>query len=160
MNDTDDVADRPAERPHALRDQALIADGERGGVIGPQGNIAWLCVPQWDDEPVFASLIGGRGSYVVAPQDPWHVWGGSYQAASLVWRSRWVTSESISECDEALAFPGQRDVAVVLRRVRAVSGDAKVHVLLQPSGGFDGRPVDDFANDHDVCVGRPHVRNI
>ncbi|HEY3534190.1 MAG TPA: glycoside hydrolase family 15 protein [Pedococcus sp.] len=145
--------ERPAQRPHALRDHALIADGERGAIVGPQGNLAWLCVPRWDDEPVFASLLGGHGTYVVRPRDPWHVWGGSYQTASLVWRSRWVTTEAIIECDEALAFPGQRDLAVVLRRIRAVSGDAKVHVLLRPSGGFDGRPVDDFEQDNGVWTG-------
>ena len=31
--------------PQVLRDYALLADGERGALIGPQGDLAWLCVP-------------------------------------------------------------------------------------------------------------------
>jgi hypothetical protein len=29
--------------PHALRDYALLADGERGAVVGPRGEIVWMC---------------------------------------------------------------------------------------------------------------------
>lgn len=75
-------------QPAVLREHALLADGERGAVIGPHGDISWLCVPAWQDEPVFAGLLGGSGVYSVTPTDPWHVWGGSYRAPSLVWRSR------------------------------------------------------------------------
>ena len=31
--------------PDALRDYALLAGGERGAIIGPRGEIAWLCAP-------------------------------------------------------------------------------------------------------------------
>jgi alpha,alpha-trehalase len=30
-----------------LREYAFIADGERGALIGPRGDVAWLCVPGW-----------------------------------------------------------------------------------------------------------------
>jgi GH15 family glucan-1,4-alpha-glucosidase len=35
-------------RPHVLREYSLIADGERGALIGPDGAISWLCAPRWD----------------------------------------------------------------------------------------------------------------
>ena len=140
--------------PHALRDHALIADGERGAVIGPQGDIAWLCVPRWHDEPVFGALIGGAGTYSVTPADPWHSWGGSYRTASLMWQSRWVTSGGAIECDEALAFPGDAHRAVVLRRVRAVAGPADVRVVLQPSAGFSGELVEQFTKREGVWTGQ------
>lgn len=54
-------------RPHVLRDHALIADGERGALIGPRGDLAWMCAPRWDSDAVFCSLLGGLGSYVVEP---------------------------------------------------------------------------------------------
>ena len=41
---------RPAFPPHALRDYALLADGERGALIGPDGAISWMCAPTWHDE--------------------------------------------------------------------------------------------------------------
>jgi NAD(P)-dependent dehydrogenase (short-subunit alcohol dehydrogenase family) len=30
------------------REYALIADGERGAVLGPRGDVAWMCFPRWD----------------------------------------------------------------------------------------------------------------
>ena len=34
--------------PHALRDYALLANGERGAVVGPRGEIVWMCAPRWE----------------------------------------------------------------------------------------------------------------
>src|ERR1700761_7475212 len=106
------------ERPHALRSYALVADGERGGVVSPDGEIAWLCFPAWDDDPVFASLLGGRSRYVVQPTGR-YVWGGQYDPGTLVWRNRWLIGGDITECVEALAFPGRPDRAVLVRRIIA-----------------------------------------
>jgi hypothetical protein len=47
--------------PYALREYALLADGERGALIGPRGDIAWMCLPCWDSPSLFTSLIGGPG---------------------------------------------------------------------------------------------------
>lgn len=125
-----------AAAPSVLREHAFIGDGDRGALVGPHGQVGWLCVPRWDDEPVFAESMGGYGTYDVAPADPWHVWGGSYHPGTLVWRSRWVTSTSIIECDEALAYPADPDVVVVLRRIRAVAGEASVTIRLRVGSGF------------------------
>jgi len=122
--------------PHVLRQYALLADGERGALIGPQGDIAWMCAPRWDSEAVFSSLIGGGGTFAVTPQDVRHTWGGSYEQGGLIWRSRWVTNDGVIECREALAFPGDPDRVVLLRRILAVRGDARVRVVLQPRPGF------------------------
>ena len=90
--------------PRVLREYALVADGERGAVIGPDGSVVWLCVPRWDSPAAFSGLLGGPGRYTIAPADPWHVWGGYYENGSLIWRSRWVGDTKI-ECREALAMP-------------------------------------------------------
>ena len=113
-----------------------MADGERGGLIGPHGELTWMCAPRWDSDAVFSTLIGGGGVYAVTPADRWHVWGGYYEPGSLIWRSRWVTSDTVIECREALAFPGDPDRIVLLRQVHAVRGDARMRVLLEPRAGF------------------------
>jgi alpha,alpha-trehalase len=121
--------------PHALRDYALIADGERGAVLGPQGDVAWMCAPRWDSDAVFASLVGGEGAYAVTPVARF-VWGGYYEEGSLIWRSRWVTDEGIIECREALAFPGDPHRAVLLRRIMAGYSAPRVRVSLDPRAEF------------------------
>jgi alpha,alpha-trehalase len=135
-----DKTDTAAEYlPQVLREYAFIADGERGALIGPRGEIAWMCVPRWESEAVFASLIGARGVYSVAPVGRF-VWGGYYEPSSLIWRSRWVTETGVIECREALAYPGHPERAVLLRRILAITGDARVRVQLEARAGFGARP--------------------
>ena len=122
--------------PHVLREYALLADGERGALVGPRGDVAWLCAPGWDSDAVFACLIGGRGVYAVTPDRTRFVWGGYYEDGSLIWRSRWVTATGFTECREALGYPGDPDTAVLLRRVLAVDGPARVKVVLDLRAGF------------------------
>ncbi len=122
--------------PHVLREYAMIADGERAALIGPHGDVAWMCVPRWDSEPVFSSLIGGGGTFAVTPVNPWYVWGGSYQDGTLIWKSRWVTNEGIIECKEALAQPSDPHRTVLLRRLQAVSGRAAATMVLEARAGF------------------------
>ena len=125
----------PPAPPHVLREYALLADGERGAVIGPRGELSWLCFPGWDGDVVFASLLGGGGSYAIRPAGRF-VWGGAYEPGGLVWRSRWVTEDAIVECREALALPARPDRAVILRRVVAVAGTAQVEVTLDLRAQF------------------------
>jgi alpha,alpha-trehalase len=127
----------PVLAPHALRDYALLADGERGVLVGPRGDFAWMCFPRWHDDAIFSSLIGGDSCYTVSPVGRF-VWGGHYEDGSLIWRSRWVTEGGgIVECREALALPGRIGQAILLRRVIAVRGAARLAISLAAGAGFD-----------------------
>jgi alpha,alpha-trehalase len=128
----------PGSHPHVLRDYALIADGERGALVSPRGDIVWMCAPRWDSDAVFASLVGGGGVYAVTPARTF-VWGGYYEDGSLIWRSRWITALGVIECHEALAFPGDPGRAILLRRVVARTCPAEVEIALDLRAGFDGR---------------------
>ena len=121
------------EPPHTLRDYALIADGERGALVGPRGELAWMCFPRWDSPALFSSLIGGGGVYHVAPVGR-YVWGGWYEHG-LIWRTRWVTDDdAVVECRHALALPSTRDRAIVLRQIAVREGAARVRVGLDLGG--------------------------
>ena len=139
--------------PRVLREYALVADGERGAVIGPDGSVAWLCVPRWDSQAVFSGLLGGPGRYTVAPADPWHVWGGYYESGSLIWRSRWVGDSRI-ECREALAMPADPRKAVLLRQIVAVDGAAKVTVTLDLRAGYGRSGMTHLAKHGETWTGR------
>ena len=126
--------------PHVLREYALLADGERGILVGPRGDFAWMCFPSWESEALFAALIGGRGVYALTPRGR-YVWGGYYEDGTLIWRSRWTTTDSIMECREALVVPASRHRAVVLRRLIAVEGEARADVVLDGRAGFGQQPM-------------------
>ena len=136
--------------PHALRDYALLADGERGVLVGPRGELAWMCFPRWHDDAVFAALVGGESVYSVCPRERF-VWGGYYEPGSLIWRSRWVTEGGIVECREALVAPGEDDRALVVRRATAVEGPASLRVTLRAGAGFDRFGMSRLHRGEDGC---------
>ncbi|MFJ2895038.1 glycoside hydrolase family 15 protein [Streptomyces sp. NPDC087218] len=141
-------------QPHALRDYALIADGERGALVGPRGDIPWLCAPRWDSEAVFAALVGGGGHYTVTPRGRF-VRGGHYRDGSLVWCNRWTTERGIVECHDALALPGDPHRVVLLRRIMAVDASAEVLVCLEPCAGYGTEPARGVHRDGEgVWTGR------
>ena len=129
----------PVSPPFSLRDYALLADGERGVVVGPRGEMAWMCFPSWDSPSVFSSLLGGPGCYQVIPSDPHFVWGGYYDQSSLIWNDRWITTDAVIECRNALAFPGSPRTSVLLRRVVAVRGRARTDVRLDVRADYARR---------------------
>jgi GH15 family glucan-1,4-alpha-glucosidase len=134
--------------PHVLREYALLADGERGALCGPRGDIAWLCAPGWSDSAVLSSLIGGTGSYLVGPVGTC-VWGGHYEPGGLIWRNRWVTTETAVECREALAHPGDPHRVVLLRRIEAVERAVRMRVRLDLGDGFGRRSLRELRRDED-----------
>lgn len=139
--------------PHVLRECVLLADGERGAIVGPGGDIAWLCVPRWDSPSVFGTLLGGRGVYAITPDEP-YVWGGSYEDVSMIWHHRWTTRSGLVECRDALAFPGDPRRAVLLRRVEAVDMSARITVVLRPRAGYDTAGLRELRREGDAWTGR------
>jgi len=148
--------------PHVLREYSLLADGERGIIVGPRGDFTWMCFPGWDGDGVFSSLIGGAGAYAVTPVGRF-VWGGYYEQPSLIWRSRWILDDgAIVECREALAVPTTPDRAVVLRRVLAARGSTRVRVTLDLRADYGRRHAQDLHREDDgtwtARAGEAHVR--
>ncbi|MFI5614109.1 glycoside hydrolase family 15 protein [Amycolatopsis sp. NPDC051903] len=132
--------------PHVLREYALLADGERGALCGPRGDIAWLCAPGWADSAVFSTLVGGRGTYSVSPAETC-VWGGYYEPGTLIWHNRWVTTNTVVESRDALAYPADPRRVVVLRRIEAVERDVRMRVQLDLRDGFGSRSVRELSRD-------------
>jgi GH15 family glucan-1,4-alpha-glucosidase len=137
-----------------LREYALLADGERGALIGPRGDVVWMCLPQWHDDAVFSALLAGPGSYAITPTDSDNVWGGSYEDGTLIWHSRWVTRDALIECREALAYPGDPKRAILLRQLRALDGHTSVDVLLDVRAHFGKERMADLHHQDGVWEGR------
>jgi hypothetical protein len=140
--------------PHVLREYALLADGERGIVVGPRGDCCWMCLPRWDSPAVFSTLLGGKGVYVVAPDHRRFVWGGHYENRSLIWRSRWVSTDGIVESREVLAFPGDPHTAVVLRRISALDRPTRMRVALDVRADFGAEGMRELSLDDGMWTGR------
>ncbi|MGW4024328.1 hypothetical protein [Streptomyces sp. NPDC005009] len=40
------AAQDPAAAPWVLREYGVLADGERGALVDPEGKVVWLCAPR------------------------------------------------------------------------------------------------------------------
>ncbi|KHL05536.1 glycoside hydrolase family 15 protein [Sinomonas humi] len=148
------MADADEFPPHVLREYAMLADGARAALLGPRGDISWMCVPKWHDGAIFSTLLGGRGCFAVTPTDHRFVWGGQYEDGTLIWVSRWITSTGIIECREALAYPGEPHRAILLRRIRAAQGPAEVEVRLDVRAEYGHHAMNRMREEDGVWTAR------
>ncbi len=135
MNDDRPMSLNDAYPPQSLRDYAFLADGHRGALIGPRGDVSWLCAPRWDSPAMFSQLIGGRGTFAITPVETF-VWGGYYEPGTLVWVSRWTTTDCRVQCHEALAVPSDPHRLVLLRHLEAGGRPSSVDVILDVCAEF------------------------
>ena len=142
-------------RPHGefppvnLRQYALVADGERGALCGPHGEIVWLCAPRWHDDAIFSALVGGSGAYAVSPSARC-VWGGHYEPGTLIWRNHWVTVDNrVVECRDALARPAKQRSLAILRRIEATRGPSTVDVVLDARAEFGAQTMSEIHRHDD-----------
>src|SRR3954471_15039385 len=75
--------------PYTLNEYALLADGERGALVGPRGDIGLLCAPRWHDEAVLATALPDDGFVRPFRQNkgPLHEAEGSVRALRLLPRT-------------------------------------------------------------------------
>jgi GH15 family glucan-1,4-alpha-glucosidase len=54
-----------------LEDLGLIGDGATVALVGLDGSIHWLCLPRFDSEPVFCSLLDRErgGHFTITPDE-------------------------------------------------------------------------------------------
>ena len=121
--------------PHPQRDYAFLGDGHRGALVGPRGDLVWLCAPTWHDDAVLSSLVGGEGVYAVTPLVP-YVAGGSYEPGTLVWGARWITPGAVVAGRDALVAPGDPHVVRLLRSIRADTEDVPLRIVLDLRAHF------------------------
>lgn len=112
-----------------------------------------MCFPTWDSPAVFSELVGGPGRYSVTPQGR-YVWGGYYEEGTLIWRSRWITTDGIVEVREALSRPARADRAIILRRIVGVAGSGRLDVVLQPRSEYGRAPWTSLSQDQGGWTGR------
>ncbi len=54
-----------------IEDHGLIGDGSTAALVGRDGAVVWLCVPRFDDEPLFCSVLDQErgGEFRITPED-------------------------------------------------------------------------------------------
>jgi GH15 family glucan-1,4-alpha-glucosidase len=123
-----------------IEDYALISDRYAAGLVCRDGGIDWLCLPRFDSDAVFATLLGGQdnGHWTVGPATGGRCTRRRYLGASLVLESEWDTDGGTLRVTDFM--PERNEAPDVVRIVECVSGHVAVRSELRLRFGY-GRTV-------------------
>src|SRR5215475_11121113 len=148
-----------------LEDLGLIGDGATAALVGLDGTIHWLCVPAFDSEPLFASLLDRRrgGQFSITPDDL--IEGRQrYETDTGVLVTELRTSTGLLRITDALVLRAGADLsddapanrAELVRSIVVLEGSVRLDVTVHPRGGAHARPALDGL---EVLAGaRPDLR--
>jgi GH15 family glucan-1,4-alpha-glucosidase len=115
---------------HPIGEHALLADSRTAALIGPDGNVAWLCWPRIDSTPLLFSIldVDRGGAFAVRPAPPdASVVSRRYLARSLVLETVWEVGAARLIVEDALDLT---EGPLLIRRLRAEGDDVEVAVMV------------------------------
>ena len=119
------TSDAPASRTLPIEAYAAIGDGHTAALIGIDGSLDWLCLPQFDSPACFAALLGddGNGHWALGPVGE-HTATRRYVGDTAVLETTWTTATGEVRVTDVMPTGDRR--ADVVRRVEGVSGSVVV----------------------------------
>jgi len=124
----------------------VIGDRRTAALVGADGALVWLCLPDYDDAPVFGGLLDGErgGAWHFGPE------GGAlgrqrYRDDSAVLATSWEGDGFALELTDAMAWPwddrgpadGGGDARAVIRRLHCLRGEAPCRLRVEARDDFD-----------------------
>jgi GH15 family glucan-1,4-alpha-glucosidase len=146
-----DPSFRPVRRRDgylALEDLGLIGDGTTSALVGLDGSVLWLCLPRFDSEPLFCSLLddarGGR--FLVAPDEVVEA-RQRYEPDTAVLITELRSPTGVVAVTDALALRPGTDLSddapaghrELIRSAHVLDGSVRLRVELDPRGGASAR---------------------
>jgi GH15 family glucan-1,4-alpha-glucosidase len=128
------AADRRRDGFLPLESYAAIGDGRTVALVGIDGSIDWMCVPNLDTPPLFDRLLDEKrgGCFVLAPDEPFTA-TRRYREDSNVLETEYTTMSGRVRLVEALnsSSAGRLPWVELARRVEGVAGHVRLRFHLR-----------------------------
>lgn len=118
--------DRPAFAP--IEDYAMIGSTHSAALVHRSGTVEWLCLPRFDADAIFASLLGtpDHGGWRLGAADAGARVSRRYLPDTLVLETTIETDTGIATVTDFMPEPATGGVHELVRIVRGVKGRVKM----------------------------------
>ena len=123
-----------------IADYAFLSNCHTAALVAPDGAIDWLCVPSFDSQSVFGSLIDrGAGTFRFGPFGIEHPTARAYEPGTNVLITTWKTPNGWVVVRDALTMGPRRHEDTVTPHTRPPTDDDAEHMLVRTVECIDGR---------------------
>jgi GH15 family glucan-1,4-alpha-glucosidase len=122
-----------------IADYGAIGDGRTVALVGRDGSIDWLCLPDVDSTPVFGALLDAErgGRFVVAPSIPFRS-TRRYLSGTNVLETTFTTDSGTARLVDAMMLPddGLVPLRELVRVVEGIAGTVPIAWSVDPRFAF------------------------
>lgn len=140
MKDSPDaIGLRVQERYPPIGDYGLIGDGRSAALVSRAGSIDWWCVPRFDGDPIFGSLLDAElgGSFVIRPVEPFRT-RRRYVGQTALLETEFTTAGGVVRVVDFMPAATERQKRTypvpfrsIVRRVTGLRGRVRLRVQLR-----------------------------
>ena len=119
-----------------IEDYGFISNMHTGALVSNTGEIDWLCVPRFDSDACFASLIGydEHGHWAVNPTEHVKETRQRYRGDTLILETEYETASGIARLTDFM--PVNTGRCDVVRVIEGIEGEVPFEVLLTVRFGY------------------------
>lgn len=112
----------PSQRP--IEDFAMIGSTHSAALIDCDGTIAWLCLPRFDSEAIFASLLGtpDHGGWALFPTQKGAKVTRRYVPDTMVLETTVETRTGTAQILDFMPIPASGNLHEIVRIVKGIKG--------------------------------------
>jgi GH15 family glucan-1,4-alpha-glucosidase len=140
-----------------LEDLGLIGDGATAALVGLDASIVWLCMPEFDSEPLICGLLDhSKGGHFSLTPEGLLEGRQYYEPDTGVLVTELRTNTGVVRVTDAFALRTNADLAddsgsdrrELIRSAVVLAGNVRLRVDLEPRGGAQTRAVFDGLEVH------------